>query len=53
MHHRAFARCGDFSGLDKERGKYWAAERRRLKLADRRTSEEMDDDLDRAIAKMF
>lgn len=53
MHHRAFARCGDFSGLDKERRKYWAAERRRLKLADRRTSEEMDDDLDRAIAKMF
>lgn len=27
LHHRAFARCGDFSKMDKEQKKYWRQER--------------------------
>lgn len=27
LHHRAFARCGDFSKMDKEQRKYWLKER--------------------------
>lgn len=40
LHHRAYARCGDFSKLDKERRKYWQQER--AKYAVKISQKELD-----------
>ena len=42
MHHRAFARCGDFSKMSKEqKGVYWQKER--AKYAIRAKQDDIDD----------
>lgn len=40
MWHRAFARCGDFSKMDKEQQKYWRQQRAQYRIKNRRISQE-------------
>ncbi len=53
LHHRAFARVGNFSKLSKEERKYWNEERVRLKLPDKRTDEQKQSDFDNAMSSLF
>lgn len=45
--HRAFARCGDFSKMDKEQKKYWQKERARWAI------KKTQDDIDDVFSKAF
>lgn len=38
--HRAFARCGDFSKMDKEQKKYWQQQRTQYRIENRTISQE-------------
>lgn len=53
LHHRAFARVGDFSKMSKEEKKYWTQERARLQLPDKRTVEQKQDEFDSAMSALF
>ena len=41
--HRAFARCGDFSEMDKEQQKYWRQQRAQYRIENRNISQEDKD----------
>lgn len=45
--HRAFARCGDFSKMDREQKKYWQKERARWAI------KKTQDDIDDVFSKAF
>jgi hypothetical protein len=47
LHHRAFARCGDFSKLSKDMKKYWQEER--AKYAIKMKQEDIDDIFSKAF----
>lgn len=47
LHHRAFARCGDFSKMDKEQKKYWNRERARYAI--KASQADIDDIFSRAF----
>lgn len=53
LHHRAFARIGDFTKLSKEEKKYWNEERQRLILKDKRTEQQKDEDFIFAMSAFF
>lgn len=48
--HRAFARCGDFSKMDKEQQKYWNSQRAIYRIEDKHVSQE---DRDRWLYNAF
>ncbi len=47
LHHRAFARCGDFSKMNKDMRKYWQNER--AKYAIKATQQDIDDVFSKAF----
>lgn len=53
LHHKAFARVGNFSNMSKDERKYWNEERAKLKLPDKRTERQKQDDFDAAMSGLF